>query len=85
MLRSLTQPSKLHNTDLLNIKNKRERERERERGPSTMLALVQLPCVECPKIDNIIFSNVMNTVSEPVSICPMERNILVPAYFGVPF
>ena len=50
-----------------------------------MLALVQLPCVECPKIDNVIFSNVMNTVSEPVSICPMERNILVPAYFGVPF
>ena len=31
-----------------------------------MLALVQLPRVECPKIDNIIFSNVMNTVSEPV-------------------
>ena len=81
MLRSLTQPSKLHNTDLLNIKNKRER----ERGPSTMLALVQLPRVECPKIDNVIFSNVINTVSEPVSICPMERNILVPAYFGVPF
>ena len=81
MLRSLTQPSKLHNTDLLNIKNKRER----ERGPSTMLALVQLPRVECPKIDNVIFSNVINTVSEPVSICPMERNILVPAYFYVPF
>ena len=50
-----------------------------------MLALVQLPRVECPKIDNVIFSNVINTVSEPVSICPMERNILVPAYFYVPF
>ena len=50
-----------------------------------MLALVQLPRVECPKIDNVIFSNVINTVSEPVSICPMERNILVPAYFGVLF
>ena len=50
-----------------------------------MLALVQLPGVECPEIDNVIFGNVMNTVLEPVSVCLVERNILVPAYFGIPF
>ena len=27
----------------------------------------------------------MNTVSVAVSICPLEWNISVPAYFGVPF
>ena len=29
--------------------------------------------------------NVMNTVSDPVSVCLLERNVLVLAYFGVPF
>ena len=27
----------------------------------------------------------MNTVSDPVSVCPLERNVLVSAYFGVLF
>ena len=27
----------------------------------------------------------MNTVSVAVSVCPLEWNISVPAYFGVPF
>ena len=27
--------------------------------------------------------NVMNTVSDPVSVCLLERNILVPTYFGI--
>ena len=27
----------------------------------------------------------MNTVLKLVSICPMEQNILIPAYFDVPF
>ena len=30
-------------------------------------------------------TNVMNTVSESILICLMERNILVLVYFGVPF
>ena len=34
---------------------------------------------------NNILTNVMNTVSELVSVCLLERNISVPAYFGVPF
>ena len=27
--------------------------------------------------------NVMNTVSDPVSVCLLERNVLVPTYFGI--
>ena len=50
-----------------------------------MLALVQLSRVECPEIDNVIFGNVMNTISEPISVCPVEMNILVPVYFSIPF
>ena len=33
----------------------------------------------------LLFNNVMNTVSVSVSICLLERNILVPTYFGVSF
>ena len=33
----------------------------------------------------LVQSNVVNSVSEPVSVCPVERNISVPAYFDVPF
>ena len=50
-----------------------------------MLALVQLSRVECLEIDNVIFGNVMNTVLEPISVCPVEMNILVLVYFNVPF
>ena len=32
-----------------------------------------------------IETKVINTVSEPVSVCPVERNISVPADFGIPF
>ena len=27
--------------------------------------------------------NVMNTVSDPLSVCLLERNVLVPTYFGI--
>ena len=27
----------------------------------------------------------MNTVSDPISVCPLEKNVSVSAYFGVPF
>ena len=50
-----------------------------------MLALVQLPCVKCPEIDNVIFGNVMNTILEPISVCLEEMNILVLAYFDISF
>ena len=33
----------------------------------------------------IVKGNVMNTVSVPVSVCLLELNILVPAYFGYCF
>ena len=33
----------------------------------------------------MIKSIVINSVSDPVSVCLVERNILVPAYFDVPF
>ena len=29
--------------------------------------------------------NVMNTILDPVSVCLVKRNILVPIYFDVPF
>ena len=64
---------------------KKEEKKKEERGASTALAFVQLPRVKCPEIDNVIFGDVMITISELVSVCPMERNILVPAYFGVLF
>ena len=36
-------------------------------------------------IAKLLSPNVINFVSEPVSVCLVERNISVPAYFGVPF
>ena len=33
----------------------------------------------------LLESNVMNTVLDPVSVCFVKRNILVPVYFDVPF
>ena len=27
----------------------------------------------------------MNTVSDVISFCPVEQNILIPTYFGIPF
>ena len=42
-------------------------------------ALVTLP----PFFYNIL-TNVINTVLEPTSICPVERNISVPADFDIP-
>ena len=33
----------------------------------------------------VIATIVINTVSDPVSICPVEWNISVPTDFGVPF
>ena len=30
-------------------------------------------------------TNVINSVSDPVLVCPVERNISVLAYSGVPF
>ena len=33
----------------------------------------------------LLESNVMNTVLDPVSVCFVKRNILVPIYFDVPF
>ena len=36
-------------------------------------------------IVELLTGNVMNTVSDPISVCPMERYISVPVNFGVPF
>ena len=33
----------------------------------------------------LLESNVMNTVLDPVSVCLVKQNILVPIYFDVPF
>ena len=33
----------------------------------------------------VLYINVINSVSDPVSVCLGEQNISVPAYFGVPF
>jgi len=30
-------------------------------------------------------TNVLITISEPVSVCQLEQNISVPVYFGMPF
>ena len=49
MLRNGTQPSKLHNTDIS------YKEKKKKKGPITMLALVQLPRVECLEINNVVF------------------------------
>ena len=27
----------------------------------------------------------MNTISDVISFCPVEQNILIPTYFGIPF
>ena len=40
---------------LIKKKKKRKKKRKKKKGPSTTLALVQLPRVECPEIDNVVF------------------------------
>ena len=57
-----------------------------------MLDLLQFCILDCKsqfdKVDcflGIVPLKVINTVSEPVSVCPVERNISVPADFGIPF
>ena len=32
-----------------------------------------------------VFPNVINSILEPISFCPIEQNISVSAYFDVPF
>ena len=36
-------------------------------------------------IVELLTGNVMNTISQPVLVCPMKRYISVPVNFGVPF